>query len=220
MQKLVIIIASLIFTVFNCEAKTSDEILSGAYGEILNKTEYNTEMLEKYFPPNFINGKNTGKPVYPNGDVDPKAGICADLVVRSLRNAGLDLQKLVHLDLLSNQKSYGVKTPDKYSDHRRVWILKTYFKRNWKVISTKLENPESWQPGDVVIWSTGSKRHLHIGILGKKKRHDGIPYVIHNMRYIPFVFAGKTIEQDIIEGPSSLWFIGAKWKILGHYRIQ
>ena len=65
-----------------------------------------------------------------------------------------------------------------------------------------------------------SKKHLHIGIVGKKRRRDGLPYVIHNMRYIPFVFAGKTIEQDILEGPKLLGFNFEKWKIIGHYRIK
>ena len=177
-------------------------------------------MLEKYFAPTFSSGRDSGKSVYPSGDVNPKEGICADLIVRALRNAGIDLQKLVHLELLSDKKSYGVQTPDKYIDHRRVWILKTYFKRNWKSITKKLDDPEDWQSGDIVIWDIGSKQHLHIGIIGKIKRDDGFPYVIHNMRYVPFVFKGQTEEQDVLEGPKLSGIIVDKWKIIGHYRIK
>lgn len=215
----IIISLSLIFALSG-QTATREKIIDGAYNEIRNETKYNTEMLEKYLPPTYTNGENTGKAVYPNGDVNPKEGICADLVVRALRNAGIDLQKLVHLDILSNKKVYGVKTPDKYIDQRRVWILKTFFERKWKSISVKLDNPDNWQPGDIVIWDIGSKRHLHIGIIGKKKRSDGLPYVIHNMRYIPFVFEGKTIEQDILEGPEFLWIPVGKWRIIGLYRVK
>jgi uncharacterized protein len=200
---------------FNLQAQTTDQILLGAYNEVKNKTEYNTEMLEKYFAPTYKNGKNTGMSIYPDGDVNPNQGICADLIVRALRHAGIDLQELAHSDIIKNKKLYGVKTPDKYIDHRRVWILKTFFKRKWSNLSTEISKNSDWQPGDIVIWDIGSKKHLHIGITGKKKRSDGLPFVIHNMRYIPFIFAGKTIEQDILEGPG---FIG-EWKIIGHYRL-
>lgn len=219
-MKYFFIIGLTLLSAISSDADTKESIVEGAYGEIKNETEYNTEMLDKYFLPTYKNGKDTGKAVYPNGDVNPKEGICADLVVRALRNAGIDLQKSVHLDVISNKKAYGVKTPDKYIDQRRVWILKTYFNRHWKSLSIKLENPKNWQPGDVVIWDIGSKNHLHIGIIGKKKRSDGIPYVIHNMRYIPFIFSGKTIEQDILEGPEFLWISVGHWKIIGHYRIK
>ncbi len=222
MKQALIIIAlswSLVFSATG-QARSINKVMIGAYNEIKNKTQYNTEMLEKYFPPTYRNGKDTGKPVYPGGDVNPKQGVCADLVVRACRNAGIDLQKSVHLDIIANKRVYGVKAPDKYIDHRRVWILKTYFKRKWKNLSVKLDNPDEWQPGDIIIWDTGSKNHLHIGIIGKKKRNDGFPYVIHNMRYIPFVFAGKTIEQDVIEGPKFLGLSVNEWKVIGHHRIK
>ena len=196
------------------------QILEGAYSEIKNETTYNTDMLENYVAPTFEDGVDTGRPVYPGGDVNPDEGVCTDLVVRALRNAGTDLQRLVRSDIGLNKKAYGVKTPDKYIDHRRVWILNTFFKRKWKSLSTELINPEDWQSGDVIVWNTGSKTHLHIGIAGNKKRRDGFPYVIHNMRYIPFVYKGKTTEQDVLEGPKFLWFTLHKWEIIGHYRIK
>ncbi len=157
MKYFFIIGLTLLFAI-SAKANTVERIVEGAYHEIRNETEYNTEMLDKYFPPTYKNGKDTGKSVYPNGDVNPKEGICADLVVRALRNAGIDLQKSVHLDILANKKVYGVKTPDKYIDQRRVWILKTYFRRHWNSLSIKLEDPNNWQPGDVVIWDIGSNR--------------------------------------------------------------
>ncbi|MCK5878390.1 MAG: DUF1287 domain-containing protein [Holophagae bacterium] len=220
MRSTFIIISLIIAFSFNSQARATDRILEGAYNEIRSETKYNAGMLEKYFAPTYKNGKNTEKAVYPGGDVIPGEGICSDLVVRALRNAGIDLQKQVHLDILSDRTSYRVKVPDKYIDHRRVWILKTYFKRNWKRFPTKLNNPDDWHPGDIVIWDIGSRIHFHIGIIGKKKRGDGFPYVIHNMGYVPFIFAGKTIEQDVIEGPKLLGTPVRKWKVIGHYRVQ
>lgn len=214
------IFSLLLFFACTSRADTIEKILEGAYAEIKNETRYNAEMLEKYFPPTYKFGMDTGRSVYPDGDVNPKQGICADLVVRSLRNAGIDLQKTVHLDIVSNKKTYNVRTPDKYIDQRRVWILNTYFKRKWKRLSLKLDDPAIWRPGDIVIWDTGSKKHLHIGIIGKRKRSDGLPYVIHNMRYFPLIFAGKTIEQDILKGPELFWIPLGQWKIIGHYRIK
>lgn len=220
MKRFKYIIIFTLLLILNAQADTMSKILDGAYKEVENKTQYNTEMLEKYFAPTYKNGKNTARATYPNGDVNPKEGICADLVVRALRNAGIDLQKAVHTDVVSNKKAYGVKKPDKYIDQRRVWILKTFFKRKWKSLSTKLNNPKDWKPGDIVIWDIGSKSHLHIGIIGRKKRPDGFPYVIHNMLYIPYTFAGETIEQDVLDGPKLLSISTANWKIIGHYRIK
>ena len=132
MRSTFIIISLIITFSFNSQARATDRILEGAYNEIRNETKYNAGMLKKYFAPTYKNGKNTEKAVYPGGDIIPGEGICSDLVVRALRNAGIDLQKQVHLDILSDRTSYRVKVPDKYIDHRRVWILKTYFERNWK----------------------------------------------------------------------------------------
>lgn len=220
LKYVLIIIGFVCIISSDINANPNEHILEGAYLEVRNKTRYNTDMLTTYVSPTYLNGKNTGKAVYPNGDVDPDQGICADLVVRALRHAGIDLQQSVHEDILNQTQAYGVNTPDKYIDHRRVWILQTYFKRKWQHQSTELTNPADWQPGDVVIWDTGSKKHLHIGIIGRKKRSDGWPHVIHNMRSIPFIFKGKTIEQDILMGPTLLWFSMGNWTIIGHYRLK
>ncbi|MFT4582680.1 MAG: hypothetical protein ACI915_002719 [Gammaproteobacteria bacterium] len=36
---------------------------------------------------------------YPNGDVPQTIGVCTDLVIRSYRKIGLDLQQLMHEDM-------------------------------------------------------------------------------------------------------------------------
>lgn len=36
---------------------------------------------------------------YPNGDVPPGKGVCTDVVIRTYRKLGIDLQKEVHEDM-------------------------------------------------------------------------------------------------------------------------
>src|SRR2546423_15461166 len=43
---------------------------------------------------------------YPNGDVPINQGACTDVVIRSLRHAGYDLQALIHEDMKKRFKEY------------------------------------------------------------------------------------------------------------------
>ena len=43
---------------------------------------------------------------YPNGDVSADRGVCSDVVIRSYRKLGIDLQELVHEDMRSDFQSY------------------------------------------------------------------------------------------------------------------
>ena len=73
---------------------------------------------------------------YPNGDVAPSTGVCADVVVRAFRKAGIDLQKELHEDMKRNFAKYpqkwGARRPDTNIDHRRVPNLMTWFDRQGK----------------------------------------------------------------------------------------
>ena len=39
---------------------------------------------------------------YPNGDIPKNKGVCTDVIIRSYRKLGIDLQKEVHEDMLAN----------------------------------------------------------------------------------------------------------------------
>lgn len=121
---------------------------------------------------------------YPMGDVPADRGCCTDAVIRVLRKLGIDLQELVHKDIISGERLYwyvpegdsvvinpykGIKA-NKNIDHRRVWTLLKYFKYNsfpyaccvyqWDIIDEK-----HLQPGDIIIWDMyGGMRQGHIGI--------------------------------------------------------
>jgi hypothetical protein len=143
---------------------------------------------------------------YPNGDIPADKGVCTDVLIRSYRKLGIDLQKEVHEDMKANfdiyPKKWGLRGPDKNIDHRRVPNLMTFFSRrgNVKQIS---QNPKDYNPGDVVCWNLGGEI-THIGIVSRKKSADGQRHqIIHN------IGAGQVLEDCLF-----------KFKIIGHYRYE
>ena len=147
---------------------------------------------------------------YPGGDLPSHKGICADLVVRSYRSLGVDLQELVHEDMAENFRLYPQlwerKEPDSNIDHRRVPNLQRYFSRYGK----ELENSPSiddYEIGDVVSWrlSFGALEQggSHIGIVvpGPGARSDE-KWVVHN------IGSGPEWEDKLFG-----------YEIVGHYRF-
>ncbi|AXP81735.1 Putative amidase domain protein [Mariniflexile rhizosphaerae] len=143
---------------------------------------------------------------YPNGDVPANKGVCTDVIIRAYRKMGVDLQKEVHEDMKAHfkwyPKTWGLKTPDKNIDHRRVPNLMTYFERQGadKPITN---NAKDYIPGDVVCWNL-SGAITHIGIVVNKKSNDGKRYlIVHN------IGAGQVLEDCLFD-----------FKIIGHYRFK
>ena len=142
---------------------------------------------------------------YPNGDVPRETGACTDVVIRSFRNAGVDLQKEVHEDMAANFSKYprkwGLSTTDTNIDHRRVPNLQTFFERKGKAL-TITRNADDYRPGDVVSWNLDEKGTTHVGLISnlwneRTKRH----LIVHN------IGGGTRAEDRLFE-----------WKITGHYR--
>jgi len=146
------------------------------------------------------------KIAYPGGDPPRTQGVCTDVVVRAYRNAGFDLQKLIHEDMKAAWGAYpryaDKKAPDSNIDHRRVPNQKAYFKRHALSLTLKCDSPKDWQPGDIVEWKLVNGRD-HTGILTDKLDGDGYPYAIHNIGDGPQ-------EEDVLR----TW----TWKIVGHFR--
>jgi len=114
---------------------------------------------------------------YPNGDVPRSTGVCADVVIRAGRDGlGLDLQKLVHEDMLRDFDAYparrvwGSKAPDANIDHRRVLNLQCYWQRAhaqvWRASGPAPGDgfPGPLETGDVVTWLLDA-RLPHVGIV-------------------------------------------------------
>jgi uncharacterized protein YijF (DUF1287 family) len=136
---------------------------------------------------------------YPNGDVTPDRGVCADVVVRAFRKIDVDLQVAVHDDMRSNFRAYpqlwGLRRPDPNIDHRRVPNLMRFFQRQGK--SVGIDAP--YEPGDVVAWKLANGLH-HIGVVSRQPK--GHAYlVVHNIGY-------GTQAEDVLHS----------FEIIGHYR--
>ena len=141
---------------------------------------------------------------YPNGDVPLNTGVCTDVVIRALREQGLDLQQAVHQDMRANfrlyPKNWGLSRPDSNIDHRRVPNLMTWFKRQGWALPLG-QDAERYRPGDIVTWDLGGGL-THIGIISDRQAGSGVPLVLHNI-------GRGTQEEDIL----------FSFKITGHYRI-
>ncbi len=143
---------------------------------------------------------------YPNGDVPSDIGVCTDVIIRSYRKLGIDLQKRLHEDIKENYSSYpskriwGLSKPDTNIDHRRVPNLRTFFSRH----GTKLpitSSGEDYKVGELVTWMLPGNLP-HIGIVTSKKSKDGKrPLIVHN------IGQGPMLEDMLFD-----------FKITGHYR--
>lgn len=149
------------------------------------------------------------KIAYPMGDVPPDIGVCTDVVIRSYRELGVDLQQAVHEDIRKHfikypsRKRWGLRKPDTNIDHRRVYNLQTFFARKGSSLPIS-DNPENYIPGDLVTWQISPKMP-HIGIvldlvsIDDPRRH----LIAHN------IGNGPVIDDMLFD-----------FKITGHYRYH
>ncbi|MDR8522945.1 DUF1287 domain-containing protein [Shewanella fidelis] len=135
---------------------------------------------------------------YPNGDVPANIGVCTDVIIRSYRQLGVDLQALVHEDIQGNFAQYpskriwGLTRPDKNIDHRRVPNLQAFFTRNGQVLTVS-HDASDYQAGDIVTWMLPGNLP-HIGILVAQQANDTQrPLVVHN------IGAGPQLEDVLFE---------------------
>ena len=141
---------------------------------------------------------------YPNGDVPRETGVCTDVIIRAYRNAGTDLQVLVHEDMKRNfaryPKNWGLRAPDRNIDHRRVPNLATFFRRKGGALPVT-RNGADYKPGDVVTWRLSSGVP-HIGLVSDVPvRGADRRLVVHN------IGAGTQIEDVLFA-----------YEVTGHYR--
>ncbi|HSK01018.1 MAG TPA: DUF1287 domain-containing protein [Kofleriaceae bacterium] len=135
---------------------------------------------------------------YPMGDVPREVGVCTDVIVRAVRNAGIDLQRALHEDILRARAAYPMikEKPDPQIDHRRVATLLPYFKRHWEKHSARIDDPaDPLQPGDVLFMDTFPSRSGpdHVGIVSDTIGPAGLPMVINN-----WTNGTVTAEMDLL----------------------
>ncbi|MHA3770879.1 DUF1287 domain-containing protein [Verrucomicrobiota bacterium sgz303538] len=144
---------------------------------------------------------------YPGGDVPSDRGACSDVVIRALRYAGVDLQRLIHEDMLRANGAYPHSNPsaepDANIDHRRCLNQMQFFSNHGQTLTTEVsaDTRGEWQPGDFVYWRQPGDRR-HVGVLSDRINGNSLPLVIHN--------GSVCIEQDCL----------TDWEIVGHYRYS
>jgi uncharacterized protein YijF (DUF1287 family) len=117
---------------------------------------------------------------YSGGDPPPKIGVCTDVVIRSFRAGGVDLQSLVHADIVRSPEAYGIDRPDPNIDHRRCRNLDVFFGRHAKRLPISGTHAD-WEPGDIVFWDTGNGGRVnHVGVIANGRIESGEPTVVHH----------------------------------------
>jgi uncharacterized protein YijF (DUF1287 family) len=120
---------------------------------------------------------------YPLGDVPRSIGVCTDVLIRALRNAGIDLQRAVHEDIVHAPQAYpSVVRPNTSIDHRRVKSLLPYFQRHFEAHSAAPSESDPYRPGDIVFMDTFPARSgaEHVGIVSDERNATGVPLIINN----------------------------------------
>jgi uncharacterized protein len=140
---------------------------------------------------------------FPGGDVPAGRGVCADVIVRAFRGAGLDLQLEVNRDMRAAfdqyPKTWGLRRPDPNIDHRRVLNLETFFTRK-RAARPKSQVASDYMAGDVVSWRLDNGLP-HIGIVSTRRAPSGNPFIVHN------IGAGSRHEDVLFA-----------WRMIGVYR--
>jgi uncharacterized protein YijF (DUF1287 family) len=141
---------------------------------------------------------------YPGGDVPANVGVCTDLVIRSYRKAGIDLQVRIHEDMARDfgayPKRWGLHRPDRNIDHRRVPNLRRFLERSGAALPISALGA-AYKPGDLVTWRLPGNLP-HIGIVTEHLSPDGSrPLIVHN------IGRGPDLEDMLFA-----------YEITGHYR--
>jgi len=137
---------------------------------------------------------------YPNGDVPPNIGVCTDVIIRAYRAIDIDLQQLIHEDIVSNKSVYDkrrkTKKLDSSIDHRRCPNMRTFFSRQGA--KEAITNDASdYIPGDIVFWDVAAG---HVGIVVDEKVSGTNRYlIVHNIGRGPkmevFLFGARIVDH-------------------------
>ena len=181
---------------------SAQDISALNFGERIEQAALKRTYLPIQYDPSYV------ALAYPGGDVAADRGVCTDVVIRTLRTQGIDLQKWVHEDMRENFAAYpaiwGASAPDRNIDHRRAPNLETFFTRLGARLAES-KDPTAYKPGDIVAWNLrGDAGFLpHIGVVTGLKGASGWPMVVHN------IGAGPVLEDVLFA-----------WPMTGRYRLS
>jgi len=148
---------------------------------------------------------------FPGGDIPSSQAVCTDIVVRTLRGAGIDLQALVFEDRSLHPERYPGKgeAPRTVIDHRRVGNLVALLRRH--AVTGAVGTSRGLAPGDVVVFDTGIPNGSpfdHIGIVDDSRDSDG------QLRAINIWTVGRRTSSMALIGKD--YPTVAAWFRLGH----
>ena len=188
-----ILISTLL--VFYCSAGADDLFLNGLVNAAIDRTKQTVEYNGAYYAIG-----------YPGGDVPANIGVCTDVLIRSYRRVGVDLQKEVHEDIIANFGAYpskriwGLSRPDTNIDHRRVPNLQVFFERKGEILPVT-GNASDYQAGEIVTWMLpGNLPHIGV-VTSQKSVGSERPLIVHN------IGSGPRLEDMLFD-----------YDITGHYR--
>ena len=191
-KRSIFLITAILFSQFAFAGSFEDDFVNAA----IERTRHNVT----------YNGSYYSIP-YPNGDVAADIGVCTDVVIRTYRALGTDLQVLVHEDMAGNFSDYpskriwGLTRTDRNIDHRRVPNLQTFFSRNGTSLPVT-SNPDDYSAGDIVTWILpGNLPHIGI-VTDQTSSSTGNPLIVHN------IGSGPVLEDMLFS-----------YKVTGHYRF-
>ena len=159
------------------------DVLLGAKKTVLNAAAYTGGYL---------------RIAYPMGDVPRTLGVCTDVIVRALRNAGVDLQRDLQEDIRRAKRSYPMVRGggDPNIDHRRVKTLLPLLLRKWQRHTAAFDDAaDPLRPGDIVLMDTFPSRSGpdHIGLVSDRLGPSGLPLIINN-----WTDGTVTAEMDLL----------------------
>jgi uncharacterized protein YijF (DUF1287 family) len=152
---------------------------------------------------------------YPWGDVPKRLGTSPDLAIRCLRELGLDLQQLIHVDRVKHPSRYPLhnwanRRPDKSIDHRRLPNIYTFFRKfaeSKGELTDSVKKLTEFQPGDLVFWlgQKGGEYPSLVGIVSDRRDAEGVPRII--------TMASHESWMSDTHGLSD-------WQVMGHFRVD
>jgi uncharacterized protein YijF (DUF1287 family) len=145
---------------------------------------------------------------FPGGDIPSDRGKAEDVIIRSYRALGVDLQTLVNDDMKAHFREYprfwGLSEPDPNVDHRRTPNLQRFFVLHGESIPAS-NSADDYQFGDLVVWhlhKQDADRASHIGIVVPGPGElSSEKWIVHNNG------SGPRWENELFSYP-----------IVGHYR--
>lgn len=135
---------------------------------------------------------------YAGGYPNDQFGVACDVIWQAFKGAGYDFKKMMDEDIADNPKTYPyVIQPDPNIDFRRIPNIQIFLERHAEKMSTFLDNPNDFQPGDILIY------HDNIVLCSDIRNKDGFPFVIH-------------LDPSGAKEDNSIQYA----TILGHYRFK